>query len=456
MTFPKNSIRRVKITDFGTKGEGIGRFENEVIFVTHAVPGDDVDVQILKSLSRHAFGKIVRTHVSSPLRVSAPCLVAHRCGGCQIQHVSYEAQLAHKMDRIRQAFGRIAGIESAPIAPIVPMQNPFGYRNKLQAAIGHSRSRPYPLEIGLFSVASHHIVDTDVCLIQNDAVSDVIRCIRGFILDTEASVYNERDHTGLIRHLVVRRSEFSGQLLVGIVINGKDIPDGDQLIERLSKIPNMSGILWSHNTKAGDTVLGTTQTLKWGSASIEEQIRGLRYQFSLPSFFQTNPIQAALLFAHVSELVSHKPDAVVWDLFCGVGSIALQLAQNVKHVVGVDVVTDAIADAEANALLNGIENVTFFAGDALSVFSDIQKTFPPNVVILDPPRKGCDPILIEALLAVRPEEIIYVSCDPATLARDIKLLIDGGYDLVGVTPFDMFPHTVHVEAVAVLKVRKAV
>jgi 23S rRNA (uracil1939-C5)-methyltransferase len=438
----KNKHYTTTITDLGKKGEGVGKLHDGfTLFVNRAIPGDEIEARVIKVKKNYGYGKLISIINPSKDRVEPPCPYVKRCGGCQIQQLDYAPQLAFKTNKVRESLKRIGKLEGIPVRDCLGMAEPFFYRNKLQFAVGQGK-------IGLYAVNSHDIVDIEKCYIQHPDTDAMILAVRRFLDEKKISIYDELKHEGLVRHLVARYSFSQQKMMVVLVINGDDLPESDEFVRRLSELPVVGGVFLNHNTKAGDTVLGDRVTRIWGEPFLLEKIGDIEFEISPLSFFQVNPAQTEILYDKVMTYAGLTGSQTVWDVHCGVGSISLFLAKKAKEVFGVDIVDAAIDDARRNAARNGIQNAKFFVGDAEKIVSNGPAA---DVVVLDPPRKGCDESLLRAVAAMAPKRIVYVSCDPVTLARDLQILDQLGHKTREIQPVDMFPHTVHVEAVAKLE-----
>ena len=440
----KNKKYALTITDLGKKGEGVGKHDGFTLFVKGALPGDEIETLVLKTKKTYGYGKLVNILKPSPMRIKPPCPLTERCGGCQIQHMNYAEQLSLKTRHVKDAIERVGKLKDIEIKPCIGMEDPFFYRNKMQFAIGQKDPR---INIGLFSIASHHIVDIDKCYIQHPNTDKVILIVRDFLYEKNISIYDESKHQGLVRHLVIRYSFARDEMMVMLVINGEKLPEQNELVKRLRELPYVKSIGINHNVHQGDTVLRGKVTILWGEKFIVEEIDGIEFEISPMSFFQVNPIQTKTLFDTILKKAALKKEDIVWDLYCGVGSISLLLAKKAKHVFGIDNVPEAIQDAKRNAERNKLTNLDFISGD---VEKNIGHLEHPNVVVLDPPRKGCEEVVLESVAYAKPDRIVYVSCDPVTLARDLARLEALGYKTREIQPIDMFPHTMHVESVSVL------
>ncbi len=443
----KNQIYNATITDYTTEGQGIAKIEGCVVFIPNAIVGETCTVRIEKAKKTWAAGKIVEILERSPHRVSRECDVAKLCGGCNFWHMDYEEELRLKAERVRQCLNRIGG-ENLDAVPILGAPTCFGYRNKAQYPVGVKNGKAYA---GFFQGGSHRVIENTRCAIlpqPMDAVKDIVI---DYVNQNKLSVYDEKTHTGLLRHIYVRRGAVSGQILVCLVINGRSIPKPQALIRALQTVPGFTCLTLSVNTKKGNTVLGDEYITLYGDGFIEDTLCGLKFRLSPPSFYQVNHHQAQRLYQCAIELAEISKEDTVLDLYCGVGTITLSMAAAAGKVIGVEVVEQAVADARENAKRNGIENAEFFCGDAgAAALSLEQQGIRADVAVVDPPRKGLNADTIEALSRMAPKRIVYVSCDPATLARDIALLKEKGYRLTQVQAADLFPRCAHVETIVCL------
>lgn len=365
-------------------------------------------------------------------------------------HMDYKKQLEYKEDKVRNCLSRIGGFKNIPMEPICGMDQPYYYRNKSQVPVG--RDKDGKINIGFYAGRTHHIIDTDHCYISAEVNTPIIKYLRSFIEKHKIEPYDEVNHTGLLRHILIRVGYSSGEVMVCLVINGKDIPHKKELIQGLRKIPGMKSICLNVNTSKTNAILGDQIIKVWGEPYIIDSIGNVKYQISPLSFFQVNPIQTEKLYNIALDYADLNGDEVVWDLYCGIGTISLFLAQRAKQVYGVEIIPQAIEDAKTNAKINNINNAKFYVGAAEEVLPRKYKedNIKADVIVVDPPRKGCDESLLATILDMAPEKIVYVSCNPATLARDLKYLADGGYELKKVKPVDQFGHSVHVETVVLL------
>ncbi len=447
----KNQTYEAQIVDYTAEGQGIAKIEGCAVFIPNAVVGDRGLVRIEKVQKTWAAGKFTGLTEKSSHRVNRECPVAKLCGGCDFWHMDYAEEARLKAERVRQCLNRIGG-EGLEEVPILSAPTCCGYRNKAQYPVARKNGRAYA---GFFKAGTHEVVENARCRILPEEMDRVKDIVIDYVNQFKVSVYDEARHTGLLRHIYVRRGAVSGQVLVCLAINGAAIPQPNALIDALQAVPGFSTLVLSHNTKKGNTVLGDRETVLYGPGYIEDTLCGLTFRLSPRSFYQINHHQAQRLYeAAISQAQITKQDTVL-DLYCGVGTITLAMAKAAKRVIGVEVVEQAVLDARENAKRNGIENAEFFCGDAGQAALELEKNgVKADVVIVDPPRKGLNADTIEALARFRPRRIVYVSCDPATLARDVALLKDRGYRLQNAAAADLFPRCAHVETVALLSRQK--
>ncbi|HAN09387.1 MAG TPA: 23S rRNA (uracil(1939)-C(5))-methyltransferase RlmD [Clostridiales bacterium] len=465
MNIKLNEDYEVEIIDMGTEGEGIGKIDGITIFVNGGVKGDTVKVKITKVSKNYVSGKIIKLIKESEIRHPASCKVANKCGGCQIQQIKYEEQLKIKEKIVKDALERIGKLSTFnfQLSTIIRMDDPYHYRNKAMFPVGIVNGK---LAIGCYKHASHEIVDTDKCIIQDRTTEKILKIIRNYLQnkylvitqkekgksDYESLIYDDKTHTGLIRNIMIRNGYKTGEIMVCIIINGESIIDKNELVYKLKSIKKIKSIVLNINTNKGNSVLGDKTRVIDGQDHITDYIGDIKYKISARSFFQINPLQTEKLYEKALEYAELTGNEIVWDAYCGTGSISLFLAKKAKEVYGVEIIEEAINDAIENAKENGIENVEFFVGAAEEVIPRHFKEtgVKPDVIVVDPPRKGCDDKLLRAIVEMKPDRVVYVSCNPATLARDLRYLCDGGYEVEMVQPVDMFPHTMHVETVVKL------
>lgn len=452
VTLVKNEDYQVLIEDMGNDGEGIGHVQGMTVFVKDAVVGDLAEVKIVKVKKNIAYGRLMKLITPSPYRVEPVCDKAKRCGGCTMQQVSYEQQLEYKWNKVKnclQRIGKMENVEAIMEKPAYGMNNPFHYRNKAQFPVG--RDKNGNVVIGFYAGRSHDIIDTESCAIGAPVNDKIVAIVRSFIEDNHISTYDEETGRGLVRHILIRVGFTTKEIMVCLVTNGKKLPHSEILIDELVKIDGMTSICLNVNMENTNRILGDKCITLWGQSYITDYIGDIKYQISPLSFYQVNPVQTNVLYNKALEYADLSGDETVWDMYCGIGTISLFLAQKAKKVYGVEIVPQAIDDARHNAEINGITNAEFFVGKAEEVVPDIYKKggdgSHADVVVVDPPRKGCDQVLLDTLVHMAPERIVYVSCDPATLARDVKILQEKGYEAKKVAVVDQFCHSGHVETV---------
>ncbi len=451
----KNDKIIVKIEDIGVSGEGIGKVEGYTLFVKDALIGDTVEAVITKPKKNYAYAKMLKIIESSPNRVEKKCPVARQCGGCQIQELSYEAQLDFKAKKVYGNLERIGGFSpdflDSVMEPICGMDEPFYYRNKAQFPIGTDKQGN--IVTGFYAGRTHQIIPNMECALGVSVNQEILKVIVDFMNDNHISAYDEETQRGLVRHVLIRFGFKTGEIMVCLVVNGDKIPKSERLVDKLVQIKGMTSITYSINRENTNVIMGKEIRTLWGQKFITDYIGNVKYQISPLSFFQVNPAQTEKLYGLALEYADLKGDETVWDLYCGIGTISLFLAQKAKKVYGVEIIPQAIDDARNNAKINGIENAEFFVGKAEEVLPEQYEKHGvyADVIVVDPPRKGCDETLLNTMVKMKPERIVYVSCDSATLARDLKYLCENGYEVKKVKPVDQFPMTVHVETVACLQ-----
>lgn len=446
----KDELFTVKIEDMTNEGAGIGKVDGFPLFIKDAMIGDLVEAKIMKAKKSYAYARLMKVLEPSKDRVKPPCPVARQCGGCQIQEMSYEAQLRFKERKVKNHLKRIGGFESIELEPIIGAERPFRYRNKAQFPIG--RNKEGRLVAGFYAGRTHSIIENRDCLLGVEENREILDVVLGWMEENKVEPYNESTGQGLVRHCLIRKGFKTGELMVCLIINGRKIPKLSGLVERLTKIKGMTSITLNVNCERTNVILGKELIPVWGRNYIEDFIGGIKYQISPLSFFQVNPEQTEKLYGKALEYADLTGNEIVWDLYCGIGTISLFLAQKAKKVYGVEIIPAAIEDARNNARLNGIENAEFFVGKAEEVVPEKyrEESIRADVVVLDPPRKGCEEELLKTIVKMAPEKIVYVSCDSATLARDLKELCERGYEVVKGGTVDMFAGTGHVETVALL------
>ena len=450
MEYRKNDIVTLEIVDCGTDGEGIGKADGFTVFVKDAVIGDTVTAKIMKAKKNYGYGRLMEILKPSPYRVEPVCPSARQCGGCQLQAVSYEEQKVFKEKKLRGHLERIGGFRDLPMEPMIGMDEPYHYRNKAQFPVG--RNKEGRIITGFYAGRTHAIIENRDCALGIPQNKEILDIVIAHMEKYGIAPYDEMTGKGLVRHIFVRYGFFTGELMVCLIINGQDLPHQKELIEKLREIPGMASISLNINKKRSNVILGDKVKTIWGQEYITDKIGDISYEISPLSFFQVNPKQTWKLYSKALEYADLHGEETVWDLYCGIGTISLFLAQQAKFVRGVEIVPAAIDDAKRNAQINNIENVEFFVGKAEEV---LPREYEKNgvyadVIVVDPPRKGCDEMLLKTILKMQPKRVVYVSCDSATLARDLRFLCDNGYELKKVCGVDQFPQTVHVETVVLL------
>lgn len=450
MEYRKNDMVTLEIEDCGVDGEGIGKADGFTVFVKDAVIGDVITAKIIKAKKNYGYGRLMEILTPSPYRVQPKCAFARQCGGCQLQALSYEQQLVFKANKVRGHLERIGGFTDIPMEPVIGMEEPYHYRNKAQFPIG--RNKEGKIVAGFYAGRTHSIIENRDCALGVPQNKEVLDRVISHMEKYEVEPYDEETGIGLVRHVLIRYGFFTGELMVCLILNGKKIAREEVLVDSLREIPGMTSITVNVNRKRSNVILGEEIRVLWGQDYITDKIGDISYQISPLSFYQVNPFQTQKLYAKALEYADLQGEETVWDLYCGIGTISLFLAQKAKFVRGVEIVPAAIENARDNARVNGIENVEFFVGKAEEV---LPREYEKNdvyadVIVVDPPRKGCDETLLKTMVQMQPKRIVYVSCDSATLARDLKYLCGEGYELKCVCPVDQFGQTVHVETVVLM------
>ena len=454
MEFRKNDLVTLEIEDCGIDGEGIGKADGFTVFVKDAVIGDTVTAKIIKAKKNYGYGRLMEVVKPSPYRVEPKCAFARQCGGCQLQALSYDQQLEFKTNKVKGHLERIGGFTDIPMEPIIGMDELFHYRNKAQFPVG--RNKEGKIVTGFYAGRTHNIIENRDCALGVSENKEVLDRVISHMEKYGIEPYNEATGKGLVRHILIRYGYFTKEVMVCLILNGNKLTKEDILVESLREIPGMTSITINVNKKRSNVILGEEIRLLWGQEYITDKIGDISYQISPLSFYQVNPRQTQKLYAKALEYADLHGEETVWDLYCGIGTISLFLAQRAKFVRGVEIVPAAIENAKENAKLNGLENTEFFVGKAEEVLPREYKKngVYADVIVVDPPRKGCDETLLETMIEMNPERIVYVSCDSATLARDLKYLCERGYELKKVCPVDQFGMTVHVETVVLLSHKK--
>ena len=480
--YSKNDIVTVKIEDIGTEGEGIGKLEGFTLFVKDAVMGDVVEARLVKVKKNYAYARLEKVLTSSPLRVKPVCPYHKQCGGCQIQAMSYEAQLQFKENKVKNNLVRIGGFDrlfiESVMEPVVGMEQPWHYRNKAQFPVGTDKDGR--IITGFYAGRTHSIIANTDCALGVEENEPILQKVLACMQNEKVSAYDETTGQGLVRHILIRKGFTSGEIMVCLVINGKSLPKEDRLVSTLREIPGMTSIWLNYNMKNTNVIMGTEGRVLWGQNTITDVIhrrsieeinsgkdclrydskenapQGITFAISPLSFYQVNPIQTEKLYSLALEYAGLTGEETVWDLYCGIGTISLFMAQCAKEVHGVEIVPQAIEDARKNAERNHIENATFYVGKAEEVLPRLyeEEHIFADVICVDPPRKGCDEACLNTIIKMAPKRIVYVSCDSATLARDLKYLCENGYEIKKVRAVDQFGQTVHTETVVKLSLKK--
>ena len=466
--FKKDDCVTLHIEDIGTGGEGIGKVDGFTFFVKDAIVGDVIEAKIMKLKKNYGYARLMKVLTPSKDRVEPKCPVARQCGGCQIQEMRYEAQLAFKQKMVQNNLERIGGLSDFEMYPVIGMETPYAYRNKAQFPVGEDKDGN--IVIGFYAGRTHHIVEQTDCCIGAPENGEVLRKVKAYMQKNQIRPYNEEHHSGIVRHILIRTGYHTKEIMVCLIVNAAKascLKNAEQLTESLREMDGITSVMVNFNTEKTNVILGKKSEVLWGQPYIEDFIGDVKYQISPQSFFQVNPMQTEKLYAKALEYAGLTGNETVWDLYCGIGTISLFLAKNARKVYGVEIVPQAIEDARNNAKRNGIDNAEFFVGKAEEVVpafyekalkqaqdSEAGKSIRPDVVVVDPPRKGCEEVLLETIVKMRPQRIVYVSCDSATLARDLKFLSANGYAVKKVQPVDQFGHSVHIETVVLLSHKK--
>ena len=452
----KNQEFTVSIEDMSEDGAGIGKLDGYIWFIKDAVIGDVVRARAMKMKKNYGFARLMEILTSSEARVEPKCPVARQCGGCQLQAMSYEEQLKFKERKVKNHLLRIGKFKEDEIhmLPIMGMKEPWRYRNKAQFPFGLDKNGN--IVAGFYAGRTHDIIECEDCLLGVEENKDILGIIKGFMRVHGIRPYDETTHKGLVRHALIRKGFHSGEIMVCLVINGKDIPAKEQLVEELCQVKGMTSISYSINQEKTNVIMGKEIVNLYGPGYITDNIGNVTYQISPLSFYQVNPVQTEKLYGTALEYAGLTGNETVWDLYCGIGTISLFLAQNAKKVYGVEIVPQAIEDARRNAALNNITNAEFFTGKAEEVLPEQyeKNKVYADVIVVDPPRKGCDQVCLDTILKMAPKRVVYVSCDSSTLARDLRYLADGGYEVEKVRCCDMFGQSCHVETVVLLTQQK--
>jgi len=448
----KNEYYDVVFEDLTHDGAGVAKVEGFPVFVANALPGERAKIKVVKVKKGYGFGRLIELYEQSEHRLDAPCPIYKQCGGCQLQHLSYSGQLHHKHKHVKEVLARIGKVDinQVTVHPTLGMENPWDYRNKAQVPVGE---REGGLIAGFYQQRSHEIIDMERCLIQHAINDDVVRGVKEICKQHGIRAYDEQRHKGWLRHIMVRHGYVTKETMLVFITRTHDFPNKKVILSEITKkFPHIKSIVQNVNDKRTNVIFGNETKVLWGSEYIYDYIGNIRFAISARSFYQVNPEQTKVLYEKALEYANLTGEETVIDAYCGIGTISLFLAQKAKHVYGVEIVPEAIEDAKRNASLNGMTNVEFAVGEAEVVIPKwYEQGIQADVIVVDPPRKGCDETLLHTILQMKPKKVVYVSCNPATLARDIAILEQGGYQTKEVQPVDMFPHTMHCEAVASLE-----
>lgn len=445
----KNDYIEVVFEDLTHDGAGVAKVEGYPLFVKNALPGEKAKIKVIKVNKGYGFGRLEEILEQSPYRVDAPCPIYKECGGCQLQHLSYEGQLLAKEKQVRDVLTRIGKLENVKVHPVLGMSEPWRYRNKAQVPVGE---REGGLIAGFYQQRSHEIIDMEACMIQQEKNDEVVQAVKRICTKYGVTAYNEQRHKGTLRHIMARHGQVTKEVMVVLVTRTSELPNKEKIVKEIvESVEGVKSIIQNVNSKKTNVILGDETRVLWGEEVIYDLIGNVKFAISSRSFYQVNPEQTKVLYDQALTYAELSGQETVIDAYCGIGTISLFLAQKAQKVYGVEIVPEAIADANRNADLNGIDNVEFAVGEAEVVIPNWYKEgIVADVLVVDPPRKGCDDALLQTIIEMRPKKVVYVSCNPATLARDLRVLEDGGYRTVEVQPVDMFPHTTHVECVSQL------
>ena len=451
--FKLNDIIEVNITGLGSSGEGVGKADGFTVFVHGALPGEKVSVKLFQVKKSYASGRILNILEESPQRVKPQCAFYEKCGGCQLQHLYYEGQLSVKRQQVKDAIERIGHITGCEVLPVLGMENPWHYRNKMQFPAAKTEGK---IQIGCYAALTHNVINIDDCLIQKQANNKIMQVVRQWMQQFNISAYDETTGKGVVRHVMGRVGTKTGEVMAVIVTACYDIPHAGELVTMLkTEVDGLKSIVQNINKKRTNIIMGAKNRVLYGKSTIKDRLGNLKFNISPLSFFQVNSAQTEKLYATALDFAALSGKETVIDCYCGTGTISLYLAQKARKVYGIEIVEPAIKDANENAKANNIANAEFICGDAAVEMPALLKSgVKPDTVLLDPPRAGCDKKVLAAIAGVKPEKIVYVSCNPASLARDMAFLTENGYKAVKAQPVDMFPMTVHIETVALLILEK--
>lgn len=445
----KNDVIEVTFEDLTHEGAGVAKVDGFPLFVPNGLPGEQAQIKIVKVKKGYGYGKILEFYKKSPDRIEPACPIYKQCGGCQLQHLSYEAQLKFKQKQVKEVLTRIGHLENITVHPVLGMKNPWKYRNKSQVPVGEVEGG---LVAGFFQQRSHTIINMEECLIQVEENDRVVQGVKRIAEKYGMRAYNEETHSGTLRHIVTRYGRKTKDIMIVFITRTEEFKHIDKIIDDIHKaFPQVKSIIQNINSKRTNVIFGDRTKVLWGDEYLYDSIGDIQFAISARSFYQVNPEQTKVLYDKALEYAKLSGEETVIDAYCGIGTISLFLAQKAKKVYGVEIVPEAIEDAKRNAKLNGMTNVEFEVGKSEEIIPAWhQQGIKTDVIVVDPPRKGCDTELLEAIIKMKPKRVVYVSCNPGTLARDLRILEDGGYKTIEVQPVDMFPHTAHVECVALM------
>ncbi|WP_419392994.1 23S rRNA (uracil(1939)-C(5))-methyltransferase RlmD [Cytobacillus praedii] len=448
----KNDYIDVVFEDLTHEGAGVAKVDGYPLFVPNGLPGEKAKIKVIKANKGYGFGRLIETYEESPDRVEAPCPIYKECGGCQLQHLSYDGQLKAKEKQVRDVLTRIGKLENVKVHPVLGMKDPWRYRNKAQVPVGEHEGG---LIGGFYQQRTHQIIDMKECIIQQEKNDEVVQAVKEICSRYGVRAYDEGRNIGDLRHIMARYGLVTGEVMIVLVTRTKDLPNKNKIVEEIiSRIQGVKSICQNVNSKKTNVIFGDETKVLWGEEVIYDFIGDTKFAISARSFYQVNPEQTKVLYEKALEYADLSGEENVIDAYCGIGTISLFLARKAKRVFGVEIVPEAIEDAKRNAELNGITNAEFAVGEAEIVIPKwYSEGNTADVLVVDPPRKGCDEALLQTIIDMKPKKVVYVSCNPGTLARDLRILEDGGYQTVEVQPVDMFPMTMHVEAVTKLELK---
>lgn len=449
----KNQTIELTFEDLTHDGDGVGKIDGYPLFVPYALPGETAQVKVIKTKKNFGFGKLLEVTKPSPARVEPPCNVYIQCGGCQLQHMSYQLQLEMKQKQVQNAMKKIGHLEHVPVHPALGMDDPWRYRNKIQIP---TAERNGEMITGFYRKRSHDIIDDmETCVIQDEVNDRMVEAVRRIASRLGISAYNEETHRGDLRHIMVRTGQQTNETMIVLVTRMNELPYAKELVAELHETyPQIKSIVQNINKERTNVILGRKTKLLWGEEYIYDTIGDIKFAISAQSFYQVNPAQTKVLYDQALEYANLSGNETVIDAYSGIGTISLFLAQKAKKVYGVEIVPQAVSDAKMNAKLNHMDNAEFYVGKAEEVMPWWKaQGLNPDVIVVDPPRKGCEEELLQAMIDMKPKRIVYVSCNPSTLARDLRFLEDGGFETKQVQPVDMFPQTGHIECVAEIELK---